>query len=348
MSTVAEREAAILEASAQGRSDMNRFDGQTLDQLTELYRQASTDLQDQVDQYAGGDTLKLAQLQSMLAAANSRLAQLQQARDTLLQSSLKDSAALGTEPFAGDVATLGKSLGAIADEAVQFVNQFMAADGLQLSDRLWRLDNGAKQALEAAIQRAVILGASASEAAAGLLGRGEAIPPELAAKIAEASADKIGKAIDDALMTGSESAYAQALRVFRTELNRAYGEAYQAAAFEHPDVVGTRFLLSPNHPRRDICDMHARANLFGLGPGVYPKGQSPWPAHPNTLSYVEAVFADEVSAADRAGRMDRLTWLKGEPPAVQDDVLGKNKGKALRAGDLTEDQIDRPWREMRK
>ncbi len=47
--------------------------------------------------------------------------------------------------------------------------------------------------------------------------------------------------------------------------------------------------------------MHATANLFGLGKGVYPPGQNPWPAHPNTLSYVVAVFEEDVTEEDRAG-----------------------------------------------
>jgi hypothetical protein len=74
------------------------------------------------------------------------------------------------------------------------------------------------------------------------------------------------------------------------EINRAHGTAYLKGAEAHPDCVGTRFLLSPSHPEHDECDLHASANLYGLGPGVYPPGKTPWPAHPNTLSYVVAVF----------------------------------------------------------
>ena len=36
-------------------------------------------------------------------------------------------------------------------------------------------------------------------------------------------------------------------------------------------------------------------DLYGLGPGVYKTGTAPWPAHPNTMSYLTAVFRDEVN-----------------------------------------------------
>jgi hypothetical protein len=125
---------------------------------------------------------------------------------------------------------------------------------------------------------------------------------DVADKLTAAGAQGIGKNIADSILESEGNPYDAALRVFRTELNRAHGEAYQAAAFAHLDVIGTRFLLSPNHPRHDICDMHAHANVHGLGPGVYPKSKNPWPAHPNTLSYVEVVFDDSVGLVHIRGK----------------------------------------------
>ena len=93
------------------------------------------------------------------------------------------------------------------------------------------------------------------------------MPAALIKKQYLANAARIGRIIGSDLMTGEGNAYANALRVFRTEINLAHGEAYQAAAFEHPDVIGTQFLLTPRHPKTDICDMHARVNRYGLGPG---------------------------------------------------------------------------------
>lgn len=39
--------------------------------------------------------------------------------------------------------------------------------------------------------------------------------------------------------------------------------------------------LSGTHPAPDICDLHAKQDKYGLGPGLYPKGQAPRPPfHP--------------------------------------------------------------------
>ena len=82
----------------------------------------------------------------------------------------------------------------------------------------------------------------------------------------------------------------------RTEINRAHGERYKQLARADENVIGLRFMLSPRHPRVDICDEHAAADLYGLGQGVYPVDECPWPAHPNTFSYTEAVYRDEIGS----------------------------------------------------
>lgn len=35
--------------------------------------------------------------------------------------------------------------------------------------------------------------------------------------------------------------------------------------------------LSSKHPKADVCDYHAKVDLYGLGPGVYPKADAPKP-----------------------------------------------------------------------
>ncbi|MGB5064273.1 MAG: hypothetical protein WBQ37_10970 [Candidatus Competibacter sp.] len=40
--------------------------------------------------------------------------------------------------------------------------------------------------------------------------------------------------------------------------------------------------MSSKHPKVDICDYHAKADLYGLGPGIYPKAAAPLPPfHPH-------------------------------------------------------------------
>jgi hypothetical protein len=341
-------QAAIKRASKSARTNLHQLDRELLVQLEQVYRNAVTDLRAYLQLRAGDDnTLRLETMRSLLDQAESRLSLLEAERNGLLDDGLRQAAGFGVQPFTHSV-EIGSSLVSIADDAVRTVTQFVAEDGLQLSDRLWAIDNHAREVVRSEIQRAVVQGHSASQAARDLLARGLNVPPELARKMSAAQWDKIARQIDSGLFTGEGSAYSNARRVMRTEINRAHGEAYQAAAFDHPDVIGTRFLLSPNHPRVDICDMHARVNRYGLGPGVYPEGKNPWPAHPNTLSFTEVVFSDEVSDEDKKGKENRIDWLNQQPHNVQEGVLGsRRKRAALERGYLRESQINTPWRVLK-
>jgi hypothetical protein len=341
--------AAIKRASASSRKEASSLVGRNLDELEAIYSQGAAAIEQEILATAAPDgNVKVESLQGLLSSANHQIQEIGKARDELLDAGLQASAQLGVDSFAAvpEIAVAGA---AAANEAVNFVQTFVAEDGLQLSERLWRLDVGAQQAVGQAVQSAIIQGHSASQAAQEFIRRGAAVPDEIAAGMRASNAVSLSRAAADALMTGEGNPYDNALRVFRTEMNRAYGEAYRAAGFGHPDVIGMRFVLSPNHPRPDICDMHAKANLYGLGPGVYPPGKSPWPAHPNTISYEEVVFADEVSEEDRAGQEDRIEWLKKQPAYVQEDVLGsKAKRAALEQDLLKESEISTPWRVLKQ
>jgi hypothetical protein len=346
------KKAAIKRATKAAQEQMNQLDAHTLAQLTELYQQVVDVLHAAIDNFADSDddgVVPIGALQALLSTTESRLRQLETQKTALLNNGLSQAALLGISPFAADaVAMMGVHLPAVADEAVTFVKNFIAEDGLQLSDRIWRNDNHARQVVKDAINQAVIQGYSASRTAQELLSRGESVGKDLQNKIKANSAAPLKKTISEQLFTGEGSPYANALRLARTELNRAHVKAYEAGAFSHPDVIGTRFLLSPAHPKPDICDMHARVNLYGLGPGVYPPGKNPCPAHPNTLSYTEVVFKDELTAEDRHGKQDRLAWLNDQPTGVQESVLNSRKKRiALEKGLLNENAIATPWKVLK-
>ncbi|KAA0220403.1 hypothetical protein EDM76_14015 [bacterium] len=123
------------------------------------------------------------------------------------------------------------------------------------------------------------------------------MPAELRDKAKSADAAALGRQVDE-LMTGAGSPMDNAMRVMRTEINRAHGEAYMMGGEDKPWFGGWRFLLSPSHPKPDICDLLSEQNLYGLGNGVYPdRERLPWPAHPNTL----AVRGRKVDAGDDSG-----------------------------------------------
>lgn len=340
--------SAIKRATRTAQREMNSLDQDALRDLRRIYIEARNDVEARILEAGdAGGLISVERLRSLRNQLDRRLEYLGRDRDASMFDWMELAADKGTSPFKD--AVVSGELDRIADEAVRFVRSFVDADGLQLSDRLWRLNEGARLSVTRAVERAVVMGHSASQAAQDYLRKGLPVPPELEAKMRGAAAGKIARDAASALMTGAGNPYANARRVFRTELNRVHGEAYRAAGFNVPGVIGTRFLLSPAHPEPDICDLHAKVNRYGLGPGVYPKGKSPWPAHPNTLSYEVVVFEDEVTDSDRAGVEDRIAWLNKQAPSIQEAVLGSRmKAAALRRGMITEGQISTPLTVLKK
>lgn len=183
---------------------------------------------------------------------------------------------------------------------------------------------------------AVTVVASAANSSAQFMYRGESVPLDVKARL---GAGKVGELVRQAdLLVGDGGEVWKADRVFRTEINRAHGTAYMAGAEKTPGFVGFRFLLSPRHPKPDICDLLASQNLHGLGKGVYPSAKAcPWPAHPNTLSFVEMVFATEVTAADKAGKETVTDAMGRMSPDVRQGILGVEKADLYDAGQV------KPW-----
>lgn len=341
-------EAAIRRASQQARNAMRELDAAGVAELLDLYGQAAEQVRGAIAAAQGADGLVARErLQGLLRQVEAVMADLGRRYLELLDARLADAAALGVRPYtAQGVAAVGGGGTAqaaldsaaamrVSQEAVRFVQTFTAADGLRLSDRVWRLELGAKEALQRAISNAVVQGWSASRAAAELAYAGQAVPPELARQITQARGPALVR-MADLLMTGANGNGAEvwkAERVMRTEINRAHGEAYMASAEQTPGFAGFKFLLSPMHPEPDICDLLAAQNLHGLGQGVYPdRARTPWPAHPNTLSFVQVVFADEVSDADRAGQETELQALQRLGPEIRAGVLGVAKAAYFDAG----------------
>ncbi len=339
------KKAAIKRASQAARAKESKINGAYLTRLEELYNNALDDINTKIRSYAGSDeSLSIQNLHQMKSDISKTITELNTAQQQLLKAGIVETANIGA-----GVLIDTPLLTSIADRAVINTINFMAEDGLQLSDRIWRVNKHTRAIIEQSIENAVIQGHSASQAAQDFLNRGERIPADILKKIQSAAPGKIKRILGKNLMRSEDSAYFKAKRLFHTEINRSYGMAYQASCFEHEDVIGTKYMLSPNHRIRDICDMHASVNKYGLGPGVYPKGKSPWPAHPQTRSYEEPVFNDEVSEADRTGKQSRTDWLKEQPTGLQTSVLGgKKKQQAFTKGLLKENEYTTPYRIIKK
>ena len=345
--------AAIKRASKQAQNAMYELDKRGVAALLAIYQDAAAEVKARLAAAVdAGNTVPTYKLQELLRQIEAVIDALAAKRDQLLESAIKDAATLGVRPFTaegvlavgGTDATLTSSAAMkVHQRAVQLVMAMTQNDGLTLNDRIWRLDRGAKEVLTRAIGLAVVQGNSATRAAQDLVMGGQAIPVDVSRRVMAGRFPALSAAADLLANPNGGDGYWQAERVMRTEINRAHGEAFMAAGEGTPGFGGWRYLLSPRHPKPDICDLLSTQNLHGLGAGVYPNREAtPWPAHPNTLSFLELVFASEVTDADRAGKETSLQAIGRLAPEVRDGALGVTKATYFDAGLLRTGMIRAP------
>lgn len=139
-------------------------------------------------------------------------------------------------------------------------------------------------------------------------------------------------------------------RIIRTETARAWADGFFAACMEDPDCVAVRWKLSSRHPVHDICDMYARADMFGLGAGIYPKDKvPPMPVHPHCLCRAVEVYAGEVDihSAKNNIRQAGDKWLQGLSEQQRQNVLGIKGAKDWADGGDWMDSM-RGWQGLHK
>lgn len=118
-------------------------------------------------------------------------------------------------------------------------------------------------------------------------------------------------------------------RIARTEISAAWGDGFLAKHRSDPDVIAFRWVLNSRHPRYDICDIHAKANLYGLGPGVYPKDKFPKrPAHPHCMCLIEPVYFGEIEL-DPHKEAEILKKAKFNPEAMEKFLHSLPRDKLL-------------------
>ncbi|MFJ3316799.1 hypothetical protein ACIPLR_15690 [Herbaspirillum huttiense] len=333
--------------SERSQEDLVALDRQNRSQLVALYDRAIGEMRGRIMAIAGArNSIQTEALAVLIQQLDNELQKLAQARNKILDDGIAAAADLGARPF-------GQRIGASAvfsarSAAIERVRTFQDPSGLRLSDRIWRLDRRADDILRTQVQAAVARGDGAAKAALEFVQRGVPVPPELDMAARAARPEQVAEGLASSLSSGPGNPLDNTMRVLRTEVNRAHTVAYQGAAAADLDTIGTKFMLSPRHPRVDICDMHARANLFGLGPGVYPHGRSPLPAHPNTLSFEVVVYRDEVTDEDRKGKQTVVDFLKTVASKDRQGILGVNKNEAFEAGDLPASQVRSTWRAVKK
>lgn len=124
-------------------------------------------------------------------------------------------------------------------------------------------------------------------------------------------------------------------RITRTEMARAWADGFIAKMKTDADIVAVKFKLSSRHPVFDICDMYAKADMYGLGAGIYPKDKlPPLPVHPHCLCRYVEVIEGEVDMQQQRDQVREAgdKWLNSLPESRRAQVLGRKGLKAWEDG----------------
>lgn len=155
-------------------------------------------------------------------------------------------------------------------------------------------------------------------------------------ELVEAAASGSEKELEKACRTAIEekSRYV-ADRIIRTEAARAYADGFWADALADDDVVAVKWKLSSRHPVFDLCDMYAKADMYGLGAGIFPKDKvPPLPVHPHCLCRVVEVYKGEINPGRQKEQIREAgdKWLKGLAKTQRERVLTIAGEKAWQKG----------------
>jgi hypothetical protein len=161
------------------------------------------------------------------------------------------------------------------------------ADGHNLSQRIWRLNQETMDGIRQTVLEGVASGDSAWRVA-------QRLEPFLGGGTGLYSGDECA----------AQGVAYNALRLARNEIQTAHHEATDAILAQIPWIEKEQIHLSPAHPQTDVCD-----DVVGNGEngeGIYPRGEILLPLHPQCLCYKSGVLAppDEFSQRLRG-------WLQG-------------------------------------
>lgn len=130
-------------------------------------------------------------------------------------------------------------------------------------------------------------------------------------------------------------------RIARTETSRAWNSGVFRRWSEDTDCVAFQWKLSTAHPVTDICDLYAHADLYGMGPGIFPKEKVPvLPAHPNCMCRLRPVMTGSEllqteHAEDRVNK-GGTDYLKKASAETRKKILGVKGATSFEYGQLTD------------
>lgn len=186
-------------------------------------------------------------------------------------------------------------------------------DGLFLSDRIWNTAEASRKAMRDIVQAGI--GEDAAKVARALevyVKQGKTATCLQFPNMMERMGSRVPENLDY-----------NALRLARTELTAAYGEATRAAAEASPAIGKVKWVLSNAHPKPDICDTNAKG---GDGHGVYDANKCPpYPAHPNCLCTLQPAPEDLDDFLDKLDEWEKDPSSHPEIEKWHREHYGKGK-----------------------
>lgn len=166
---------------------------------------------------------------------------------------------------------------------------------------------------------------------------------EVAAAVDDGNEIRLQKAIYNATQ---EKARYHAERIARTENARAYADGQMNRFLDDEDIVAFQWKLSSRHPRYDICDFYANADLYGLGKGVYPKDKFPrLPAHPHCMCHIKPMTELDIEVNKRHTNLEQagLEYIKSLSKKHQEVLLGVNGREQVLTDKESWQNLARGW-----
>lgn len=166
---------------------------------------------------------------------------------------------------------------------------------------------------------------------------------EVAAAVEDGNEIRLQKAIYNATQ---EKARYHAERIARTENARAYADGQMNRYLDDDDIIAFQWKLSSRHPRYDICDFYANADLYGLGKGVYPKDKFPrLPAHPHCMCHIKPMTELDIDVNKRHNNIEQagLEYINSLSKQHQEVLLGVNGREQVLTGKESWQNLARGW-----
>ena len=181
------------------------------------------------------------------------------------------------------------------------------AAGMNLSERVWNLANGAKDQLELYLSSGISTGRSAA-GIAGDLKQYLNEPNKLFRRVRQEGKLVLSKAARGYHLGAGiyRSSYRNALRLAKNEINMAYRMSDYTRRQQLPFVTGIEVHLSASHPRLDMCD-----DLIGK----YPKGFIFMTWHVGCLCYTTSITLNRKDSLNfmKTGKIPKSNYINKIP-----------------------------------